>query len=81
LSNESFIPNLILDVKGLSCPLPAKKTKEAIEKICRDQILEVISTDPESKIDIPALVFKMGHELLDVIDDWMTIRFYIRKIK
>lgn len=72
-------PDVVLDTKGLNCPLPVLKTKKAIDSLPAGQILEVISTDQGSKSDIPALLKRLGHELIETRDEGGAIEFYIRK--
>jgi len=69
----------VLDCKGLNCPMPVLKTKKAIDGIKSGQVLEVISTDPGSKSDIPALLNRLGHELLDTKEEGNVITFFIKK--
>ncbi|MCI4625693.1 MAG: sulfurtransferase TusA family protein [Candidatus Magnetoovum sp. WYHC-5] len=68
-----------LDTKGLNCPMPVLKTKKALDEVSAGQVLEVISTDPGSKSDIPALLNRLGHELLNTKEEGNTITFYIKK--
>ena len=80
---KATIPEIVLsiDVRGLLCPVPVKKTNEAIQKIALGQVLEVITSDPTTLIDIPAWTSKENQKLLDTVDDWLTIKFYIQRIK
>ena len=48
--------DVVLDTKGMNCPMPVLKTKKAIDALQSGQVLEVISTDAGSKSDIPALL-------------------------
>jgi len=68
-----------LDTSGLNCPLPVLKTKKALEDMQGGQVLEVISTDPGSKADIPAFCQRTGHELLETVEEGGKYIFYIRK--
>lgn len=69
----------ILDAKGLSCPMPVIKTKKALETVESGQILEVIATDPASKTDIPALLGRLGHDLIEIREEGGEIHYFIRK--
>lgn len=71
----------ILDCKGLLCPLPVIKTKQAIDKMTVGQILEMISTDPGAIPDMQAWSKQTGHELLNYKKDNGLFIFYIRKAK
>lgn len=69
----------VLDARGLSCPMPVIKTKKALEGVESGQTLEVIATDPASKTDIPALLGRLGHELLEVREESGEIHYLIGK--
>jgi tRNA 2-thiouridine synthesizing protein A len=69
----------VLDTKGLNCPMPVLKTKKSLDAIKPGQVLEVITTDPGSKSDIPALLKRLGHELLNTEEAGGTISFFIKK--
>ncbi|KWT92913.1 MAG: sulfurtransferase TusA family protein [Nitrospirota bacterium] len=73
-------PDEILDTKGLNCPMPVLKTKKAIDGLASGKILEVQSTDAGSKSDIPALLSRLGHELLDTKENGNVISFFIKKV-
>jgi len=77
----SFNVDQRLDCKGLKCPLPVLKTKQAIDKMTVGQVLEMISTDPGSKPDMAAFSKRTGHEILEVKEEGDTYTFYIKKTK
>jgi len=69
----------VLDTKGLNCPMPVLKTKKAIDALESGKVLQVVSTDPGSKSDIPALLQRLGHELLATEEVGKEISFFIKK--
>lgn len=69
----------VLDAKGLVCPMPVLKTKKSLDDLEIGQVLDVMTTDPASKSDIPALVKRLGHELIESSERDMTFFFKIRK--
>lgn len=71
--------DVVLDTKGMNCPMPVLKTKKAIDGLQSGQVLEVVATDQGSKSDIPALLKRLGHELLDTKEEGGVIEFYIKK--
>ncbi|MEW6110320.1 MAG: sulfurtransferase TusA family protein [Nitrospirota bacterium] len=71
--------DVVLDTKGMNCPMPVLKTKKAIDTLKAGEVLEVIATDPGSKSDIPALLKRLGHELVETKEDGGVIEFYIKK--
>ncbi|UCF82507.1 MAG: sulfurtransferase TusA family protein [Desulfobacteraceae bacterium] len=73
-------PDVILDVRGLSCPMPTLKTAKAMKNLEPGQILEVLGTDPGTKKDMPKLAKKSGNEWLGFLDDEEGFyRFYLKK--
>ncbi len=70
-----------LDCRGLGCPLPIIKTKQAIDKMEVGQMLKMMATDPGSVNDMAAWVSKTGHELVDSARDGDVFSYFIRKIK
>lgn len=69
----------IVEAQGLYCPMPVLKTKKALDELDSGQILEVIATDIASKADIPALLQRLGHELIEIREKDGKISFLIRK--
>ena len=61
---ESITADHVLDVKGLKCPMPVLKTKVRFKTMSPGEILEVITTDPGSRKDLPAWAAKTGNHLL-----------------
>ncbi len=76
---EEIAVDRILDTKGMNCPMPVLKTKKVIGELQHGQILEVIATDPGSRTDIPALLKRIGHELISKTEKDGVFFFYIRK--
>lgn len=70
-----------LDCRGLACPLPVIKTKQAIDTMAVGQVLEMKATDPGSIPDMEAWSKGTGHELLEYKKDDGLFTFYIRKAK
>lgn len=69
----------LLDVKGLSCPMPIVKTKKTIDVMEQGQVLEVHATDKGAKKDLAAWAKATGHELLHQEDDEEVLKFWIQK--
>ena len=69
-----------LDVKGLSCPMPIVKTKQAIDGLEAGDSLEVVSTDSGSMSDMQGWAEGTdGVELFDQIEDDDLYIHYVRK--
>jgi tRNA 2-thiouridine synthesizing protein A len=54
-----------LDLSGLKCPLPALKTRKALQRLGPGDSLVVTCTDPMAAIDIPHLLLQTGDMLLE----------------
>lgn len=68
-----------LDLTGLKCPLPALKTRKALNSLAPGNRLEVHCTDPLAVIDIPALIQATG-DRVDIIErDGSRTVFVIEK--
>ena len=68
-----------LDVKGMLCPMPVIKAKQAISQVPVGGVLEVIATDPAAKEDIPAWVRRAGHDLISMQQENETFKFYVKR--
>ncbi|MFP3913139.1 MAG: sulfurtransferase TusA family protein [Desulfobacteraceae bacterium] len=75
---DDIKPDETLDCRGLSCPMPILKTKKAINKMDSGKIIEVLSTDPGTKNDLPAFAKRGGHEYLGHKDDEGFARLYLK---
>jgi len=69
-----------LDVKGENCPMPVVKTKQAIDDLAADDVLEVVATDSGSMSDIAGWAdTTSGVELLDQVEGDGVFTHYVRK--
>ncbi len=66
------------DLSGLKCPLPALKTRKALQPLRPGDRLVVTCTDPLAAIDIPHLVNQTGDVLEDQTSAGDAITFRIR---
>ncbi|HHN64865.1 MAG TPA: sulfurtransferase TusA family protein [Nitrospirae bacterium] len=69
----------VLDLRGLVCPMPVIKTKKALNEIAEGEVLKVITTDPGSRTDIPALAKRTGFRLLDIKEGDREYEFLITR--
>ncbi len=68
-----------VDYTGIKCPMPVLKTKKELKGMSSGQVLEVIADDVGAKKDIPALLSKIGDELVEVREEGSKIIFVIKK--
>ncbi|WP_066401087.1 sulfurtransferase TusA family protein [Neobacillus mesonae] len=76
---ENMKANVILDAKGLACPMPIVKTKKAMKDLEAGQVLEVQATDKGSKADIKAWAESTGHQYLGTLKEGEVLKHYLRK--
>jgi len=76
--SENIRHDETVDCRGLSRPIPILKAKKAISKMKSGQILEVLSTDPGTKDDLPSFADRLGHEYIGEKDDRGFTRYYIK---
>ena len=72
--------NLLLDAKGLNCPLPILKAKKALKDVPAGGTLEVLATDPGSVADFAAFCRTTGNELIELTQVSGTYRFLIKRV-
>lgn len=70
--------DMVLDAKGLSCPLPILRTKKALNDLPAGAVLEIRATDPGSVKDFEAFCRTTGNELLGHRHEAGTHIFTIR---
>ncbi|MCS7229661.1 MAG: sulfurtransferase TusA family protein [Candidatus Kryptonium sp.] len=73
--------DLVLDLKGLLCPLPIVKLSQAIKDLPLGAVIEGIATDPGVMADVPAWARASGQELISIEQQGKEYRFLIRKVK
>lgn len=69
----------LLDVQGLSCPLPVLKANKALRGLPAGARLVVLATDPAAAKDFPAYCAETGHSLDEAGEAGGVWRFVIRK--
>ena len=70
---------VIIDVRGLKCPLPVLKTAKRMQAHAAGTRFEVIATDPLAEIDVPHFCAEKGHRLLASRREGAELRFDIEK--
>ena len=51
---------VLIDARGLKCPLPVLKAEKALAGMSESIDLEILADDPVARIDIPLLAQKRG---------------------
>ena len=73
------MPDTRLNLRGLKCPLPALKTRKALQGLAPGDLIVVECTDPLATLDIPALLQETGDRLEEQEKTPDALLFTIRK--
>lgn len=68
-----------LDARGLNCPLPILRAKNALAGVTSGQVLKILSTDPGSVKDFAAFAKQTGNELLSTAEAGGEFTFFMKK--
>ena len=78
-ATAELMAEIRLDLSGLKCPLPALKTRKALQRLAPGDRLVVICTDPMAAIDIPNLIRETGDDLETTDERCAALVFSIRR--
>lgn len=70
---------LVVDAKGLVCPLPILKAKKALSTLQPGEVLEVITTDRNAIKDFQAFCRQTGNPLLSQQQSEGLARHFLRR--
>lgn len=70
---------VLLDAKGLQCPMPLLKAKKALNEMKAEEVLRVLATDPGSVRDFEVFSRQSGHSLLESRQEGDTYIYLLRK--
>ena len=73
------MPEKIINLRGLKCPLPALRARKALGGMKSGEVLVAECTDPLTVIDIPNLLNQTGDQLVETARTDELITFRIRK--
>lgn len=71
--------NKSVDARGTACPGPLLEAKKAIGGLGVGEIMEVLSADEGTRIDIPKWCKKQGHEYLGTLEENGYFRIFLKK--
>ena len=74
-------PNRTLDCLGLYCPEPVFRTRQKLDTMVVNEVLEVLADDPAAEMDIKSLVKRTGNKILRVEKENDVLRLIIKKMK
>jgi TusA-related sulfurtransferase len=70
-----------VDARGLYCPIPVYKTRQAVLEAKPKEVVEVLADDPASEEDITRWAKRTGNTILKLeqCDDYL--RFLVQKVE
>ena len=69
----------VVDARGMACPGPLLEAKRGILRVPVGGVMEVISSNEETNIDVPAWAGKVGHTYLGTIRERGFLRIFVRR--
>jgi TusA-related sulfurtransferase len=63
------MPNVDLDCRGMSCPMPIVRLSRAMKELTVADTLTVQAADPSFRADVEAWVRKTGQALASFVDE------------
>ena len=79
---EELRPSRTVDARGLFCPLPVYKARQAMLEAKPNEVIELLADDPSAEEDLRRWARRTGNRLLSVErlpDDQHAIRVLIQK--
>lgn len=64
---EEINPAAVVDARGCACPGPLMEAKKGMGTVDVGEVVEIRSSDPGSKSDIPVWAEMIGHEYLGAL--------------
>lgn len=79
--NDEAAPALVMDERGVLCPLPIIHLAQRIGEVGLGQIIEVLADDPAAASDIPAWCSMREQEFLGSADRVTHSAYRVRRIR
>lgn len=70
---------VILDCRGLYCPVPILRTADAMRRLSEGAEVELLADDPGIAVDLPDWCRGAGHELVRLVREGEAYTGRIRK--
>ncbi len=70
---------VVLDCRGLLCPIPLLKTQQALASLSAGQVLEVWSTDPGTELNVRAWAQGSDYQVTSLPPQDGVYRFHVRR--
>lgn len=77
----SLAADRVVDARGVGCPGPLLEAKKAMGGVAVGSVLELWSSDTQTKTDVGAWAGKVGHEFLGFLPAEGYERVFVRRGK
>jgi TusA-related sulfurtransferase len=71
--------DIVVDAKGLACPMPIVRAKKAIDSLQPGQLMQLETTDKGSMNDFRAWVSQTKNEMVEAKENNGVFTFLVRK--
>jgi tRNA 2-thiouridine synthesizing protein A len=71
--------DVVLDAKGMNCPLPILKTRKALQTMQPGGLLEVLATDAGSVADFESFCRQTGNQLVSSTKEGDVYKFVLKR--
>ncbi len=78
-SSSSDPYDVILDARGLICPMPVLKAKKLLRDVPTGGVLKVMATDPGSVADMKSFCEMTGNKLISSTQEDDVFIYFIEK--
>lgn len=68
-----------IDARGLRCPMPLLRAKQALNRVAPGSLVQVLATDAGAARDFPSFAQLSGHELLRQVKHGSEFEFVLKK--
>ena len=69
----------VVDARGMACPGPLLEAKKSMAGVPDGGVMEVLSSDEGTNMDIPMWAKKMNYDFLGYIEEAGFWRLFVRK--
>jgi tRNA 2-thiouridine synthesizing protein A len=69
----------VVDARGMACPGPLLEAKKSMADVPEGGVIEVLSSDEGTNMDIPMWARKMNYDFLGYLEEAGYWRLFVRK--
>jgi tRNA 2-thiouridine synthesizing protein A len=69
----------VIDARGLACPVPLVKLRQALMVLEIGEAARLLATDPQALDDVGEFCLATGHDLLDAREEAGLLSLIVRK--